>query len=99
MMAGELSWTPLQIQKPLEHGHQVSPAKKLSVNDMQEYDNITFLGREDNAPGVILQKGDSKVWTPIHARRTLYANDWLRKRDPKVYFLCLYCFLIPHCAM
>ena len=52
---------------------------------MQEYDSIEFLGREDNAPGVILQKGDSKVWTPIHTRRTLYASDRLRKRDPKVY--------------
>ena len=45
-------------------------------NNMQDYDKIVFEGREeDYAPGVILHKGQSQVWTPISSRTRLRPRD------------------------
>ena len=71
MASGDPPWTPLRIRRPSEGPGRHSHCE-LSVDEMQEFDEIIFQGRdEDYAPGVILVKGSTSVWTLIASRTRL----------------------------
>ena len=73
----------------------MSSAKELSVDDMQEYDNIEFMCREDNVPGVILYKEDSKVWTPILLLGELCMQVTVLERETLKYSFFCVCVVFP----
>jgi hypothetical protein len=50
-------------------------SEELSVEDLVDLDELEFEGRAvTDAPGVVLRKGDSSVWTLIAARNDSRLN-------------------------
>ena len=65
---GESVWTPVCVTKPRSNADSRRDSV-LSVKELVNMDEIEFQGHAvSDAPGVILSKGNSSVWTPIATR-------------------------------
>ena len=68
--SGATVWKPVCVFKPRSENDEANSKRcVLSVEELTDLDELEFESHAvTDAPGLVLHKGNSRVWTPIAAR-------------------------------